>query len=323
MVSLTQEESLHYRRRDFACDPTNRCVAAATMDASIVSHAVSGPIGRQRGTRQIRGLASPLRARRFHTAAADGKGACIWRRVAMQSGLYVALSAQVALEKRMTTIATNVANMNTVGYRADQVSFESVISRTTDKPVAFASAGDTFISRRGGAMIKTDNPLDVAVQGEGWLAIQTPQGTAYTRDGRMQMKDTGELVTLNGYPILDAGNSGLVVDPNAGPPSISHDGMLSQNGQQIGALGLFTIDENANLARFDNSAVIPDRPATPTLDFGSNGIVQGFVEGANVNPVMEMTKLIMVTHAFDSVSNAIETSEASLQDAIKTLGASS
>jgi flagellar basal-body rod protein FlgF len=241
----------------------------------------------------------------------------------MQSGLYVALSAQVALERRMTTIATNVANMNTAGYRADHVTFEAIISRTTDKPVAFASTGNTYISRLGGAMTKTDNPLDVAVQGDGWLAIQTPRGVAYTRDGRMQMKDTGELVTLNGYPVLDAGNSGLVIDPNAGPPSISHDGMVSQNGRQVGALGLFTIDANADLNRFDNSAVIPDQPATPTLDFSSNGIVQGYVEGANVNPVLEMTKLIMVTRAFDSVSNAIETSEASLQDAIKTLGASS
>jgi flagellar basal-body rod protein FlgF len=239
----------------------------------------------------------------------------------MQSNLYVALSAQIALEKRMTTIATNVANLNTVGYRADHVSFESVISRTTDKPVAFASTGNTYISRLGGAMVKTDNLLDVAVQGESWLAIQTPKGTAYTRDGRMQMKDTGELVTLNGYPILDAGNAGLVLDPNGGPPAIAHDGMVTQNGRQVGALGLFTIDDNASLSRFDNSAVVPNLPAAPTLDFSTNGIVQGFVEGANVNPILEMTKLIMVTRTFDSVSNAIETSEASLQDAIKTLGA--
>jgi flagellar basal-body rod protein FlgF len=102
------------------------------------------------------------------------------------------LSAQVALDKRLTTIARNVANMNTVGYRADHVSFESLVSRRTDRPVAFTSTGNTFISREVGALIKTDNPLDVAVQGDAWLAIQTPAGTAYTRDGRMRMTENGD-----------------------------------------------------------------------------------------------------------------------------------
>ena len=136
----------------------------------------------------------------------------------MQSGLYVALSAQVALEKRMDTIANNVANLATVGYRADAVQFESLLSEAGADPVAFASAGGTYISRATGEMTRTNNQLDVAVQGNGWLAAQTPTGIVYTRDGRMVMLETGELQTLDGYPILDAGNSPLIVDPNGGSP---------------------------------------------------------------------------------------------------------
>ncbi len=98
--------------------------------------------------------------------------------------------------------------------------------------------------------------------------------------------------------------------------------MIAQDGKQVGAIGLFAIDDDAKLTRTENSGVIPDKPATPILDFTQNGIVQGFVEGANVNPIEEMTKLIAVTRAFDGVNSQVSQTEASLQDAIKTLGAS-
>jgi flagellar basal-body rod protein FlgF len=241
----------------------------------------------------------------------------------MQSGLYVSLSGQVALEQRLDTIANNIANMNTVGYRADGVSFAAEMAKAGDNEVAFASTGSDFISRRTGEITKTDNPLDVAVQGNGWLAIKTPKGVAYTRDGRMRISDTGSLETLNGYPVLDAGGAPIILDTGAGPPTIAQDGMIDQNGKQVSAIGLFSIDDSANLTRTDNSGVVPDKPATPILDFTQNGIVQGFVEGSNVNPIMEMTKLISVTRAFDSISAAMSQSESSLTDAIKTLGSTS
>jgi flagellar basal-body rod protein FlgF len=94
----------------------------------------------------------------------------------------------------------------------------------------------------------------------------------------------------------------------AGPPSGSS------------AIGLFSFDKATKLKRFDNSSVIADKPAVPVLDFSANGIAQGFVEGANVNPMLEMAKLIMVSRTFESISAAIESSESSLKDAIRTLG---
>ncbi len=240
----------------------------------------------------------------------------------MQSGLYVALSGQVALERRLQTIAANVANMNTVGYRADGVSFEAQMAKAGDSVVAFAGGGSDFISRQAGGISKTGNPLDVAVQGDAWLAVKTPAGTVYTRDGRMTITESGELTTLNGYSVLDAGGAPILLDATAGPPDISRDGMISQKGSQVGALGLYAIEDDAKLTRYNNSGVIPDKPATAVLDFTANGVAQGFVESSNVNPIMEMTKLITLSRAFDGVSAATEKSEASLSDAIKTLGSS-
>ena len=241
----------------------------------------------------------------------------------MRSNLYVDMSAQVALDKRLTTVASNIANMNTAGFRAQGVAFAAVLSKAGDEPAAYVSTGANYVSRLQGGTTKTDNPLDVAIQGDAWFGIQTPAGVAYTRDGRMQITPGGELQTLNNYPVLDAGGSKMLLDPNGGPPMIAGDGMMSQNGAQVGAIGLFSIPDNANLSRYDNSAVVPDKPATPVLDFSRTGVAQGFSEGSNVNPIVEMSKLIEIQRAFDGLMTASTNSESSLTDAIKTLGSTS
>lgn len=238
----------------------------------------------------------------------------------MQSGLYVALSGQIAMQRRMDTLAHNIANAGTAGFRAEEVTFRALVSRSAPEPVSFAGAGNTWISREGGAVTRTDNPLDVAVTGEGWLAVRTPQGPAYTRDGRMRLLETGMLETLNGYAVLDAGMAPIVLDPAAGEIAIARDGMISQNGRQAGAIGLFRLDPRDALQRADNSAVRASRPAVPILDFTGDGVLQGHVESANVNAMREMTRLIVLTRAFEAAASATQSAEGALQDAIKTLG---
>ena len=95
----------------------------------------------------------------------------------MQSSFYVGMSGQVTTERRLTTIAQNIANMNTAGYKAEGVTFDTVLSQTGETPVAFATQGADTIDRSGGERLKTDNPLDVAVQGDAWFGVKTAQGT--------------------------------------------------------------------------------------------------------------------------------------------------
>jgi flagellar basal-body rod protein FlgF len=238
----------------------------------------------------------------------------------VQSEPYVALSAQTTLEKRMTSIALNVANINTVGYRGAGVNFGTYVVQNGEDPVAYATKGKDYISQTQGPLIKTGNPLDMAVQGDGYFAIQTPAGTAYTRDGRMQLTPGGAVQTVNGYPILDAGGAPLQLDPNGGEVAIARDGMITQGGRQLGAVGLYEMPPGANFTRVDNSAVIPDKDATPILAFDNNGVIQGHVEGSNVNPVLEMAKMMTISRAIESISNAAQSNESTLKDAIKTLG---
>ena len=242
----------------------------------------------------------------------------------METTLPVALSAQMAMEKRLDTIAHNVANSRTAGFRAEEIRFEELISRSAKDPVSFASEGSSYLSTRAGELTETGNPLDVAASGEGFFAVQGPNGTVYTRDGRMKINNQGGLESLNGYAVLDVGGAPLQIDPSNGPLVIAGDGMINQGRNQIGAIGLFTMPPGAKLTRFDNSGVIPDRAAVPVVDFnGTEGVKQGFVEGSNVNPVLELSRLITLQRTFESASNMVQTTEQSLQEAIRSLGSRS
>jgi len=238
----------------------------------------------------------------------------------MQSALYVGLSAQVALEKRLQTIANNVANVNTSAFRTDVVKFETVLSRAGATPVAFSSPGNNIISREAGNLTETGNPLDVADVGQGWVAFAGPNGTVYTRDGRLQIAPNGDLQTLTGFPVVDSGGAQITLDPNGGPLSIARSGAITQDGNEVGTLGLFNIPADANLDRYGNSGVIPDRPATAIVDFTRDGFRQSYVEGSGANPMLELTRLISASRAFEGTNSLMEGTESSLQNAIRTLG---
>lgn len=241
----------------------------------------------------------------------------------MQPTLYVSLSGQIALQKRMETIAQNVANLSTTGYRAEEVRFETVMSDASREPTAFVGRGETYLSRKNGGFTQTENRLDVAIKGDAFLGINTPAGQVYTRDGRFKMSPDGELQTLNGHAVLDVGGAPIQLNPNGGDISIAADGAISQAGQQVGVIGLFTIDQNANLRRYENSGVIPDIPAEPALDFSKVGLAQGFVEQANVNPVSEITRMIMVSRNFEALTNALKQADTQESESIRALGPSS
>ena len=240
----------------------------------------------------------------------------------MELALYVSLSSRIALENRLNTIADNVANANTVGFRATQIKFDQMISRSAAADVSYVTEGQDYLSTRSGGLQKTGNDLDFAVRGEGWFALDTPAGQVLTRDGRFSMTPNGDLVSVKGYPVLDGGGAPIQLDPTAGTPVAGQDGSLTQNGKLVGALGLYGADLSAGYSRFENSGVIPARAPQPILDRSDQGVLQGYVEELNVNPIAEMTRLIMVQRAFDDVAAADRQTSGSLDEAVKVLGGS-
>lgn len=236
------------------------------------------------------------------------------------TGLYVALSAQMAAERRMATIATNIANMNTPGYRAEEIRFETILSQSGD--VSFVSEGDSYTSLKAGNTAYTGNPLDLAPQGDAWFAVRGPGGVMYTRDGRFHLGAAGDLRTVDNMPVLDTGGTQITIDPNAGPINVGADGAITQAGNRVGTVGLFNLPAGAGLTRHGSSMVLPDRPATPVQDFTRFGMRQGYVEGSNVDPVMEMTRMIAVQRSFEMAAQAVQQTGDSTSEAITALGPS-
>ena len=239
----------------------------------------------------------------------------------MMNSTYLGISAQLTLQRRLDTIANNVANSSSTGFRAEQVRFTVAPSSATAPGALYSATGETYLSRASGEVVRTDNPLDLAIAGDAWLAISTPDGIAYTRDGRLQITPAGELRTLTGHELLDAGGSAILLDPTAGPPEIASDGTITQAGRRVATIGLYAIDAGARLSRGPESSVRPDREAQPLVDTAISGLRQGFVERSNVNPLTEMSRLIMDQRMFEAVTNALGETERTMNDAIRNLGA--
>ena len=175
-----------------------------------------------------------------------------------------------------------------------------------------------------GDLSQTKGAREIAANG---LALAPGFIDTHTHDDRALLSDPlMECKISQGVTTVIVGNCGISLAPlvhdDVPPPLnlLGGPGTITQANRQVGAIGLFNIDARANLRRFENSGVIPDQPATPVLDFSRTGMQQGYVENANVNAVMEMSRLISITRTFEMVSASLAASEASLQEAIKQLG---
>jgi flagellar basal-body rod protein FlgF len=239
----------------------------------------------------------------------------------MQEGIYVSVSAQVAREMRLNTIAENIANSRTVGFRGTEIRFEEVIQEVDGEEVSYTTQGVEYVDMSNGGLEQTGNPLDFAVRGNAWFGIETPAGTVVTRDGRFTMANNGDLVTLNGYAVLDPGGAPIALNPAGGVPELGQDGFIRQGGQQVAALGLFAFDPQPGFQRYENSGIVVGGEPDPIVDDGSVGIIQGHLENSNVDPLREITQLIEVQRSFEQAAATSEQSEQSLSQLINALHA--
>lgn len=232
----------------------------------------------------------------------------------MQNSLLIGLSRQVALEREMDVIANNIANINTTAFKADGALFEEYIGPTArdgdlspaDRQVSFVRDRATWIDLSQGAVERTGNPLDVAINGKGFLAVQTPNGERYTRNGALQINDKGELVTTEGYQVLGDGGP-ITFQPTDRDIMISADGTVSvrEGNARVeslrGKLRLVAFANPGQLQKDGSSLFAP--PAGVTPDPASNtSLVQGAIEKSNVSAVLQMTRMIEVTRSYANVA---------------------
>jgi flagellar basal-body rod protein FlgF len=243
----------------------------------------------------------------------------------MDNAIYVGLSRQMVLQRELDIAANNLANVDTAGFK-----FEELITRSDQvtPPAAPGSASSpvTFVISDGvardysqGPLTHTGSPLDVAIDGKGFFQVTTASGPRYTRDGRFTLDPTGKLVTQDGDAVQGASGD-IVLDPKKGAVSIAENGSISQGGDTVGKLQVVTFDSLSALSKDGNNLLRNDSNLTAHPATGAS-IRQGMLEGSNVQPVAQITRLIEINRAYDAVSNLMGSTADLSNTAIQRLGA--
>jgi flagellar basal-body rod protein FlgF len=223
----------------------------------------------------------------------------------METTAYIALSRQMALRRHMDLIAHNIANMTATGFKAAALMYEPVLS-DAGRGQRLAFVQDVGVARdlRAGPMTSTGNPLDLAIEGPGYFAIDTGQGTRYGRSGQFRLSAAGELVTAAGDPVLDDGSAPLTLPLDAGPIAIAADGTVSSAQGVVGRIGLVEFADEQRLRKVGGGLYQADRPPVPAEH---SRVVQGMLEGSNVQPILEMTEMMATVRAYQGVQRLLDT----------------
>ena len=236
----------------------------------------------------------------------------------MENSLYVGLSSQVALEQRMALVANNIANMSTPGYRGQNAVFKEFISdqKRMKEDVSLVYDYGQYQLTDAGPIKETGNALDVALVGPGFFGVQTPDGVQYTRAGNLTINQTGELVTASGYRVADQGSGTITIPPDAKEISIDKQGVISTDQGPIGSLMVAEFQNYQSLKPAGNGLYTSTEPATPAQ---STTVIQGRLEGSNVQPVVEMTRMIDVSREYQAMQNVMDNEHDRQRTAIQRL----
>ncbi|MBF0356013.1 MAG: flagellar basal-body rod protein FlgF [Alphaproteobacteria bacterium] len=244
----------------------------------------------------------------------------------METTSYIALSRQAALWRQMDTVANNLANMNTPSFKGEHMMFRDYVikARAADRPfgdkMSFVQDVSVYRDMSEGAMTHTGNPLDVAVRGDGFMVIDTPQGARYTRNGHFKLDESGQMVTADGFPALSNSDQPFFFAPNEQNVTIAADGTVSTENGQVGKLRVVRFENPQDLRK--TSGGLFQTEAQPQ-DVDKPQVVQGMIEESNVKPIVEVTKMIEVQRSYDAVQRMIDSESDRVRKAIDVLGRTS
>ncbi len=235
----------------------------------------------------------------------------------------IGLSRQIALQRQMDIVANNIANMNTSGFKAESVLFEEYVMPVardrdfaySDQPLRYTEDWATIHDMSTGSFAQTGGDLDVAINGSGFLVVQTPQGERYTRSGSLQLDATGTLVTLDGHPVLGEGGPIQIGAEETGV-LIAGDGSIATSEGPKGRLRIVEFEDPQALKREASNLFSGGEPG-PAVE---SRVIQGMVERSNVSGITEMSEMIRVQRSYQSLASLMQRQDEVRRDAIRRLG---
>jgi len=228
----------------------------------------------------------------------------------VNSGLYTAYSGLRAQSEALDIVANNLANVNSTGFKGDTAFFtlldESLNgpdkSGTIDSAINRAVQTHKALNTLQGSLNFTSRDLDVAIEGNGFLAVDTPQGIRYTRNGNLQLNANSVLTTSENHPVL--GVSGKPITLGPGKVQINSDGEVLLENSRVDCLKVVTFDKNATLEKEGNS-LFRSLPGKGSEIRSSATIKSGYLETSNVNPVSSMVKMVEIMRHFESIQKSV------------------
>lgn len=248
----------------------------------------------------------------------------------MIRGLYTSAMGMIVQEKRQANVSHNLSNIETNSFKQQKLiaaasNRVNVVNRSNDPGNRLTSIGnmhfgtsidDLYTDFEQGVLKKTNNPLDFALDGQGFFTIQLPNGEqAYTRDGSFRLNENGELITREGYPVL--GSNGDTI--SLGTENVTADisgGILTQSGQYF-SFGIVNFEDVQDLHRLGDNLYTFEGEPSPG---GTYALKQGFVETSNINPLEELVKMIEITRNFESNQKAVQAMDETLGKAVNEVG---
>ena len=242
----------------------------------------------------------------------------------MENATYIGLSRQMTLRRELDVVANNIANANTTGFKVEQLLIGSEIgarARNDNVRPSVSFVLDNGVGRDfgQGALSQTSRPLDFAIEGEGaFFKLQDGAGEAYTRDGAFTLDPEGRLTTQGGVPVLGDGGE-IILNPAMGEIAVGSDGTITQNGQLAGRLSVVRFDSLAAIEK-SGDGLYRNRSNAVAVDATDARIQQGMLEASNVNSILEITNLIEVSRAYETITRLIEQTTDLSKRAVERLG---
>lgn len=239
----------------------------------------------------------------------------------MSGANYVSLSLAAVLERSLDSTANNIANMSTAGFKASRPLMESLVVGSPGMEISFVQDNGSYLDLGQGGLIKTDNPLDIAVSGLDWLSYESAQGVrAFGRDGRMVLSADGELTTTSGAAVLDAGGGRITLPADIGVKfEIARDGTITDaSGNVLGQIGTFSLSDASALSPIGEGLYVLKGGGEFALSENIS-IAQGFLEQSNVDGTLEVTRLIEIQRAYERAVRAIDQVDQLTQTAIQRI----
>jgi flagellar basal-body rod protein FlgF len=231
---------------------------------------------------------------------------------------YIGLSQQLALQQQMEITANNLANMSTPGYKAQQPLFSEYITNPRGgAPIHQSSNSGSYRDLSNGSLTQTHNPFDVAMQAEGFFTIQTPDGIRYTRDGGFSLNSERQLVNKSGFPVLNGNNEPLGIPADATQIRITEDGEITSEYGTVGRIKVVEFENKQALTRLGNNLF--DAGGQEEIIIEQPRMVQGAVENSNVNPVLEMNKMIEILRSYQMTQRMLQTDHERIRNAVQKL----